>query len=129
MANKRKDEKIQVYLKVTKPDTENLDSTIDLNYRQFIYSEDLYNKGGLYARAQALKSEEAVGLGFSVDKIVVKFTVNRNPKINSNLKVIYRGDVYDISSVDPFDFRSPEISFTAVLTGDTTKYTGGDLFD
>lgn len=125
MANNPKDEKIQLYRKVTKSVA---GTTKDVFYRHFIYSEEKYISGGLWTYARALLSSEAVSSGLSYDKDNVEFTVNRNRKIAKDLKVIYRGDVYDISTIDPFDFRSLEITFTAIKTSDTTKYEG-DEFD
>lgn len=124
MLNKRKDEKIQVYSAVEQglPN-----STIIRKYRKFIYDRDVFERGGLWANAREMTNTEVVNSGLEIAKVNVKFTVNRNRDITADCKVIYRGNVYDISSVDNTDFRSPDISFTAVLTSDTTKYTG-DIF-
>ena len=70
---------------------------------------------------------EVVNSGLEIAKVNIKFTVNRNRGITVDHKIIYRGKVYDISSVDNGDFRSPDMSFTAVLTSDKTKYAG-DIF-
>lgn len=123
--NHRKDEKIQIYESVTKRD---LGSTRESSYRQFIYTEDMFESGGLWANARTLTMTEVTNSSLATDRMNVKFTVNRNDKITTRGKVIYRGEVYDINSIDALDFRSLEMSFTAVKTGDTTQYSG-DLFD
>lgn len=125
MLNKRKDEKIQLYRKVTQvPEG----STKEVNYRQFIYSEDKFMEGGLWANARTMTNSEVESGGLQHDKFNVKFTVNRNSKLSTDLKVIYRGEIYDIQTIDDFDFRSIDNAFTAIRNVDTTKYTG-DLFD
>lgn len=124
--NHRKDEKIQLYRKVTKTESET--STREYNYRQFIYSQDKFESGGLFANARMLTNTEATSGGLQFDKQNVKFIVNRNDDITTDLKVIYRGKIYDINSIDALDFRSKEMSFTAILTSDTTPYEG-DLFN
>ena len=126
MLNKRKDEKIQLYRKVTQvPEG----STKKVNYRQFIYSEDKFMSGGLYANARTMTNTEVESGGLQHDKFNVKFTVNRNPKLATDLKVIYRGQTYDIQTIDDFDFRSIDNAFTAIRNPDTTEYEDGDLFD
>lgn len=124
MLNKRKDEKIQVY---SVYDHEALDSTVIRKYRKFIYDRDTFERGGIWANARELTNTEVVNSGMEIAKVNIKFTVNRNRSINADQKIIYRGKVYDISSVDNTDFRSVDMSFTAVLTSDTTKYAG-DIF-
>ncbi len=124
MLNKRKDEKIQVY----KPVAHDVpDSTIIRKYREFIYDRDTFERGGLWANAREMTNTEVVNSGLEIAKVNVKFTVNRSREITADYKVIYRGKVYDINSVDNTDFRSPDMSFTAVLTSDKTKYAG-DIF-
>lgn len=123
--NHRKDEKIQVYKSVVKQES---NSTRDTYYRQFIYSQDKFESGGLFANARTMTSTEVVNSGLEYDKANVKFTINRNDEIKLDLKVIYRGKIYDINSIDGLDFRSKEMSFTAIATSDTTKYSG-DLFN
>ena len=120
-----KDGRIQVYYKDSRTQT---GSTVVKNYRHFIYGVDLYEKGGIYFRATAMKAEDAVNSNISVEKEPVKFTVNRNPKIDQNQKVIFNGQVYDISYIDPYDFRSRQMTFVAVKSSDTTKYAG-DMYD
>lgn len=124
MLNKRKDEKIQVYQSVKR---ELPNSTVEKDYRKFIYDRDLFERGGIYANAREMTNTEVVNSGLEISKINIKFTVNRRKKITAECKVIYRGQVYDISTVDSTDFRSPDISFTTVLTSDTKKYAG-DIF-
>lgn len=123
--NKRKDEKIQLYRRVSKRIE---GTTKDEYYRSFIYSEDIYERGGLWANARTMTNTEAVNSGLDYDKFNVKFTVNRNSALATDLKVIYRGEIYDISSIDELDFRSVDNSFTAVRTTDTTVYAG-DKFE
>lgn len=125
MLNKRKDEKIQVY---TAEERELPDSTIIKKYRRFIYNQDMFERGGIYANAREMTNTEVVNSGLEIAKVNVKFTVNRRKKITADCKVIYRGKVYDIGTVDNTDFRSPDMTFTAVLTSDTTPYVG-DLFN
>lgn len=125
MLNKRKDEKIQVYLA---EEHELPDSTIIKKYRKFIYSQDMFERGGIYANAREMTNTEVVNSGLEIAKVNVKFTANRRNEITADCKVIYRGKVYDIGTVDNTDFRSPDMTFTAVLTSDTTKYEG-DLFN
>lgn len=125
MLNKRKDEKIQLYrLKTIVPEG----STREEKYRQFIYNKDTFDKGGLWANARTMTNTEAVNSGLDYDKFNVKFTVNNNPKLTTDLKVIYRGEIYDISTIDELDFRNVDNTFTAVRTTDTTKYVG-DLYE
>lgn len=119
--NKRKDEKIQLYRKMT----EVIEGTTrEQNYRQFIYNQDKYEKGGLWANARAMTNTEAVNSGLDYDRFNVKFIINRNSNLATDLKVIYRGEIYDITSIDELDFRGLENTFTAVKTSDTTKYAG-----
>lgn len=123
--NHRKDEKIQIYEKSVRREE---GTTREVTYRQFIYDEDTFDRGGLWANARNLTLTEVTNSSLATDKQNVKFTVNRNDKITTRGKVIYRGEVYDINSIDYLDFRSLEMSLTAVKTDDTTKYSG-DLFD
>lgn len=129
MLNKRKDEKIQVYLA---EEHEVEGSTVIRKYRKFIYGKDLFERGGIYANARELTNTEVVSAGLEIAKVNIKFTVNRRSEITADCKVIYRGKVYDISSVDNTDFRSTDISFTAVLTSkdgsDPAKYDAPDKF-
>lgn len=120
--NTRKDQKIQLYRKVEEvPEG----STRSVYYRQFIYSEDKFMSGGLYANARDMKDTEVVSSGLQQQVTNVLFTVNRNPLVKEDLKVIFRGEIYDITPpVDQLDGRTPEIKFTAVKTVDTTKYAG-----
>ncbi len=125
MINKRKDEKIQLYKTVT---VNQANSTVKLKYRQFIYTNATYLSGGLWANARDMTASEIVSNGLQQEQQFVKFTVNRNPLIKENLKVIYRGQVYDIKPpIDNFDGRTIDITFYAVKSNDTTTYTG-DLF-
>lgn len=124
MLNKRKDQKIQVY-QVDEHDDSN--STVIRKHRKFIYDRDTFERGGIWANARELTNTEVVNSGLEIAKVNIMFTVNRNRSINADQKIIYRGKVYDISSVDNTDFRSVDMSFTAVLTSDTTKYAG-DIF-
>lgn len=120
--NTRKDQKIQLYRKIEEV-PEN--STRSKYFRQFIYSEDKYMSGGLYANARDMKDTEIVSSGLQQQTTNVLFTVNRNPLIKEDLKVIYRGEIYDITPpVDNLDGRTIDIKFTAVKTVDTTKYAG-----
>lgn len=122
----RKDEKIQLYRKITKRQS---GSTKDFAYRQFIYPESTFISGGLWCSARALKAEEAVSSGFITSNINVQFTINRNSQIKDDLKVIYRGQIYDIDYIDPYDFRSKEMTFAAKQTGDTTNYEGDEYLE
>lgn len=124
MLNKRKDEKIQVYVAKTRK-TPNTNTV--RKYREFIYSQELFECGGLWANAREMTNTEVVNSGLEIENINIKFTVNRNKYIKPSCKVIYRGKVYDVKSVDNTDFRSLEISFAAVFTGDTQEYDG-DIF-
>lgn len=121
--NHRKDEKIQIYYTDVV-----LEGTREQNIRHFIYNQDRFESGGLFANARTLTNTELTNGGLNIDRLTVKFTVNRNDKIATNCKVIYRGEVYDINTIDALDFRTKDMSFTAVRTGDTIKYSG-DLFD
>ncbi len=123
--NHRKDEKIQLYRRVTRQEP---NSTKDVYYRQFIYSQDKFESGGLFANARTMTNTEVVNSGLEYDRANVKFTINRNGNITLDLKVIYRGNIYDINSIDSLDFRSKEMSFTAIATSDTMKYSG-NLFN
>lgn len=100
-----------------------------VRFRKFIYTEDLFEKGGVWANARAMSLTEISNAGLDYDKLTVKFTVNRNPKITTDLKVIFRGEIYDIKSIDELDFRNVDSSFTAIKTSDPTKYTVKDEFD
>lgn len=126
MLNNRKDEKIQLYKRVSNvSDT----STREIYSRHFIYDYDTFMNGGLWANARMMSNTEVVNSGLSFDRVNVKFTVNRNAKITNDLKVIYRGKIYDIGTIDELDFRSPDMSFTAVYSPDTVNYSGGDEFE
>ena len=83
----------------------------------------------MLANARTLKNTEIESGGLQHDKFNVKFTVTRNPKLATDLKVIYRGKTYDVQTIDDFDFRSIDNAFTAIQNPDTTDYEGGDLFD
>jgi hypothetical protein len=123
--NTRKDEKIQLYRRIEK---EVEGTTKTSFYRQFIYSKDKFMSGGLYANARDMKDTEVVSSGLQQQVTNVLFTVNRNPLIKEDLKVIYRGEIYDITPpVDNLDGRTLEIKFTAVKTVDKTNYAG-DIF-
>jgi hypothetical protein len=120
--NTRKDEKIQLYRRIEK---EVEGTTKTEFYRQFIYSQDKFMSGGLYANARDMKDSEIVSSGLQQKVENILFTVNRNPLIEEDLKVIYRGKVYDITPpIDNLDGRTVDIKFTAVRTTDTTKYAG-----
>nr|DAU60989.1 MAG TPA: head tail joining protein [Caudoviricetes sp.] len=126
MLNRRKDQKIQLYKSATK-EVEGITKVV--RFRKFIYTEDLFEKGGVWANARAMSLTEISNAGLDYDKLTVKFTVNRNPKITTDLKVIFRGEIYDIKSIDELDFRNVDSSFTAIKTSDPTKYTAKDEFD
>lgn len=121
----RKDGRIQIYSKETKREP---GTTVDKNYRHFMYSKKLYDSGGIYFSATAMSATDVVNSGLTIDKEPVKFRVNRNPKITNKMKVIFDGKVYDISYIDAYDFRSREMTFVAVESADTTKYSE-DIFD
>ena len=126
MLNRRKDQKIQVY----KSSVKEVEGSTRVNtFRKFIYGKEMVERGGLWANARAMSLTEVSNAGIDYDKLTVKFTVNRNPKITTDLKVIFRGEVYDIKSIDELDFRSADCTFTAIKTSDTTKYTAEDEFD
>ena len=93
MLNRRKDQKIQLYKSATK-EVEGITKVV--RFRKFIYTEDLFEKGGVWANARAMSLTEISNAGLDYDKLTVKFTVNRNPKITTDLKVIFRGEIYDI---------------------------------
>lgn len=124
--NHRKDEKIQLYRQVKKKQEGS--TRIDY-YREFIYSYDKFMSGGLWANARDMAMTEIINSGLQQAKVYLKFTVNRNPLIKEDLKVIYRGEIYDITPpIDNFDGRTTDITFMAVKTVDTTNYTD-DLFN
>lgn len=124
--NKRKDEKIQLY---RKEQVELTGTTKTAYYRHFIYNEEKYYNGGLWANAREMSASEVVSTGMQQDIVNIKFQVNRNPKIKEDLKVIYRNEIYDIKApIDQLDGRTVDIQFVAVKTTDTTKYLG-DRFD
>lgn len=125
MLNARKDEKIQLYRKVVEVVE---GTTREVNYRQFIYDKNTYDKGGLWANARTMTNTEAVNSGLDYDKFNVKFTVNNNHNLATDLKVIYRGEIYDITTIDELDFRNVDNTFTAVRTADTSVYAG-DRFE
>lgn len=120
-----KDNRLQIYYRETESVA---GSTVESSYRHFIYSKKLFREGGLYYSAMGLKMEDAVNSGLSVDTIPVRFTVNRNIKITTKCKVICDGKVYDIKYIDPFDFRSKQMTFVALESPDKTKYAG-DRFE
>lgn len=123
--NTRKDEKIQLYRRIEK---EVEGTTKTSFYRQFIYSQDKFMSGGLFANVRDMKDTEIVSSGLQQQVTNVLFTVNRNPLIKEDLKVIYRGEIYDITPpVDNLDGRTLEIKFTAVKSVDKTNYAG-DIF-
>lgn len=124
--NHRKDEKIQLYRTITRKQE---GTTKQLKYREFIYSEDKCLSGGLWANARDVSGSEIVSNGLQQEVEYVKFTVNRNPLIKEDLKIIYRGQIYDIKApIDNFDGRTIDITFNAVKSTDTTTYAG-DLFN
>ena len=124
--NHRKDEKIQLYRVITKKQE---GTTKQLKYRQFIYTYDKFMSGGLYANARDMSGSEIVSNGLQQEVEYIKFTVNRNPLIKEDLKVIYRGQIYDIKApIDNFDGRTIDITFNAVKTVDTASYAG-DIFN
>ena len=124
--NKRKDQRIQLYRKES---VQVEGSTKAKYYRRFIYSQDQYMNGGVWANARDMSVTEVVSTGMQQQVENIKFEVNRNSKIHEDLKVIYRGEVYDIKPpIDNFDGRTKYITFVATKTTDTIKYAG-DLFD
>ena len=125
--NKRKDEKIQVYKVVTKTQE---GTTKKVLYRQFIYSQAIYQSGGLYANARDMKGTEIVNNGLQQEKTYLKFTLNRNPLIKEDLKIIYRGEVYDITPpIDNFDGRTRDITVMALKSSTTIPTYAGDIFN
>lgn len=123
--NKRKDEKIQLYRTITRNQE---GTTKKLKYRQFIYSYDKFMSGGLYANARDMKGSEIVTNGLQLEQQYLKFTVNRNPLIKEDLKVIYRGQIYDIKApIDNFDGRTIDITFNAIKSADNTTYEGDEF--
>lgn len=121
--NKRKDEKIQLYRKKA---VEVPNSTAIAFYREFIYPQSV---SGLWANARDMQESEIVSNGMQQGVRTIKFTVNRNPKIKEDLKVIYHNEVYDIRPpIDELDGRTVDITFNAVKTVDTTNYSG-DIYE
>ncbi len=120
-----KDGRIQVYYKDSRTQA---GSTVVKNYRHFIYSLDLFEKGGIFFRATALQASDAISANVSMEKEPVRFTINRTNKLDQNQKVLFNNQVYDISYIDPYDFRSKQMTFVAVKSSDTTKYAG-DIYD
>ena len=102
-------------------------STVIRKYREFIYDRDTFERGGLWANAREMTNTEVVNSGLEIKQINVKFIVNRNRVISADCKVIYRGKIYDIKSVDNTDFRSVDMSFVATYSSDGEKYHG-DIF-
>ena len=121
--NERKDELAQVYYVNT-----TLDGTLETNHRHYIYSQAKKEAGGLYVNARALKSEEKVSNGIGTGINAVQFRFNRNEKITQECKIVYRGSVYDVDSIDPFDFRSVDMKVRGKETVDNTTY-GADEYD
>ena len=122
---RQKDVRVQIYYRETERQA---GSTVDTNYRHYVYSEKLYKEGGVYCLPMGLQMTDSFQSGLETDKIPVRFTVNRNYKITNKCKVIFDGEYYDISYIDPYDFRSPQMTFVAVKSTDTAKYAG-DRFE
>lgn len=121
--NIRKDEKVQVYKTVVQ-----VVGTREVKYRKYIYSEDIFYSGGLWANARGLLSSEVMSSGLSFEQDYVQFTLNRNKKIDKTCKIIYRNDIYDIESIDPMDFRAIDFKVKARKSVDNTVYSG-EIFD
>lgn len=124
MLNDRMDERIQVFEAVQRPVGS---GTAMRWHRKFIYNKDLFERGGIYANVRAMTNKEIVNGGLEIKEENIKFIVNRRKEITKDCKVIYRGKVYDISTVDETDFRSNTISFTAISAGEIS-YKGKDIF-
>ena len=121
--NERKDELAQVfYTHITR------DGTKETKHRHYIYTLAQKESGGLYVNARGLTSDEKVSNNISININAVQFKFNRNDKITQNCKVVYRGKVYDIDTIDPIDFRSIDMKVRAKETKDTTKY-GDDEYE
>lgn len=121
--NARKDEKIQIYNTVIRQV-----GTLDTKYRKFIYNEEKYIQGGLWANVRALESSEKISNNLAYDIDYIQLIVNRNDKIATASRVIYRNQIYDIENIDPLDFRSMDIKIKAKKSVDNNKYEG-DIFD
>lgn len=121
--NTRKDERAQVY-RVTKSEN----GTLEVLHRHFIYPQAKKTEGGLRVNYRGLESKEkvAIGVGFNLRSAQFRFNMNRN--ITEECKIVYRGVVYDIRTVDPFDGRQREMKVVAVENTDTATY-GEDEYD
>lgn len=121
--NDRKDELAQVYYKSTTQE-----GTEDVHHRHFIYSRAKKEAGGLYVNARDLASSEKVNNSVGTNIRATQFIFNRNDKINEMCKIIYRGVVFDVYSVDMFDMRSMNMKVIAKENTDTTVY-GDDEYE
>jgi len=119
-------QKAQIYYTVTLP--RKTGSTIKEKVRHFIYSKDIYDKGGLWVSVRDVQASEAMSNGLALEKHNIKIKAAYNPKITGDCLVIFKGKIYNINGTpDMYDFnKRSEMNFIAVETNDTNKYKGDE---
>lgn len=123
---RRKDKLAQVYRTITKLKE---GTTVKANYRQFIYSEEVYNKGGLMCFVRDMTNSESVSSGLAISKDNIKINFNHNERIKDDCKIIFRGKVYNVQGKpDEYDYNYRDDAIViATQVNDTLKYEG-DIF-
>ena len=76
--------------------------------KQYIHAEDTYLK----AYARQLTASETASLNAIQDTGYIEFVINKRAVIQ-DMFIEFKGKTYQISSVDPFDFETPEIKLQA----------------
>ncbi len=66
----------------------------------------------LRAHVRALSSKEQATLGGSHDYLLVEFVINYRD-IKHDMFIEFKGDVYNIDSTDPYDFKKVELKILA----------------
>lgn len=118
--NDRKDELAQVY-RITQDEN-------GVYHRHYIYSASQKTNGGLHVNYRSLASKEKTSPDIGFDLVSCQFKFNMNAKIVNECKIVYRGTVYDIKSVDDFDRRQRDMKVIAQETTDTYDF-GEDEYD
>jgi SPP1 family predicted phage head-tail adaptor len=59
----------------------------------------------------------------------VSADINYNTKINSKMKAVFCGKVYDVGVPDNYEFKKEKTRVLLTLSSDKNKYTLEDEFD
>ena len=97
---KQKNKKIQFYTPVAKK----IEGSVTYK-RKYPYTQSIYTAGGLWAYVRQLSGAEKFQNGIAVDKEIILAELNYNTKINSKMKAVFNGNIYDVGTPDNFEFN------------------------